>query len=478
MFRALVDWRAAVPSMIVLAAIQDPIRKLIPGSPGWLVLASALVVFVGVLQMVLVQPHWWKAFRANYPQVARSMLWLALALVPAASISATYGAGSWMFTLLGAASYSVLVLAIVMGYHFALSPDHLRGVLALYCGLTAVMLSGSFVEYFGWAPELRIVGTKELGMTWVRHIPGVVVELIAGFYRSPDVMGWHASTTVMLASLLAVTSRGKVRWGWLLLALFAFGALMVCGRRKMVFMIPIFFIVCAWLYWVVGRRGSMLGVIGVLLFPIASVVAIGDMLGDDSTHVTYYVEGAVDTIDQVEQHGFGSVYATFEQVGFFGVGLGFTSPGAHNLPGERPHVWQESTPSRVTAELGIPGLLALLVLVVRLLRAGWWVTRNQLASRAAYAVYPMALFAFFLVNVGSLVVSGQILGDPFVATFLGLSLGIVLAFGRVPVDMGAQVAHGVALDPSAPARRSRPPKPRAVGSGSTPGSAVQPARDA
>jgi hypothetical protein len=431
--RTVQDWRAALPSMVVLAAIQDPMRKLIPGTPGWLVLASALVVFAGAVQMALTQPHWWRAFRANYPAVCNAVLWLVLALLPAAVISASYGPGSWMFTLLGLASYSVIVLAVVMGYHFALSAAHLRRLLSLYCLLTAVMLSGSFVEYFGWAPELRIVGTKELGMTWVRHIPGTVVELIAGFYRSPDVMGWHASAAVMLASLLAVSSRGRVRWSWVLVALFAFGALMVCGRRKMVFMIPIFFIACAWLYWVVGRRGGVAGVAGVLLFPLISIVLIGDLLGDDSTHVTYYLDGATDTIDQVERHGFESVQSTFEQFGFFGAGLGFATPGAHNIPAERPSVWQESAPSRVMAELGVPGLLALLVLVVRLLQAGWWVTRNQLALQAPYALYPMGLLAFFMVNVGSLVVSGQILGDPFVATFLGASLGVVLAFGREPV---------------------------------------------
>lgn len=428
--RASMQWRGAFFVMVVLAAVQDPLRKLVPGAPGWLVLASAPVMFAAAAQMVLSQPQWWGTFRANYPDLGRAVVWLALASVPAAVISATYGPGSWMFTLLGLASYSILILAIVMGYQFALSEEHLRRFLAFYCLLTGVMLTGSFVEYFGWAPDTRVIGTRELGMHWVRHIPGVVVELIAGFYRSPDVMGWHAAATVMLAALLAISSRGWARWGWGLLAVFAFAALLVCGRRKMVFMIPAFFLICAWLYWMVGKRGGMGGVIGLLLFPLVSVAVVGDWLGDDSTHVTYYLEGAIDTIDQIESHGFESVYATYQQSGFFGAGLGFATPGSHNVPATRPYTWQESAPSRVMVELGVPGLVALLLVVVRLLRAGWRVTRLQLQAASPYALYPMGLFAFFIVNVGSLVVSGQILGDPFVASFLGLVLGVVLAFGR------------------------------------------------
>jgi hypothetical protein len=430
---AVTNWRRGLLAMVVLVALQDPLRKLVPGAPGYLVLASAPIVLAAVLQMMMSQPAWWTSFRALYPAVGRSVMWLGLAAVPAAFISGTYGDGSWMFTLLGAASYGILILSIVMGFHYVQSLEQIRRFLAFYAIVTSLMLSGGFIEYLDLSGGSQLIGTQALGMKWIRHIPGVIVDLTAGFYRSPDVMGWHAATTVMFTLILAVTApRPLARLMWALLAIYAFAALMLCGRRKMVFMIPLFMLICAWLYWMVGRRGSWGSLIGVLLFPLASVGIVGDWLGDDSTHVTYYAEGAVDTIDQVENHTLLGVYETYRQTGFLGQGLGFSTPGAQNIPGERPRAWQESAPTRVMAELGVPGMFALVFLVVRLLMAAWGVVRGHLQhSHDAMALYVMGFAAFFLVNVGSLAVSGQILGDPFVAMFLGMSIGFVLSFGKI-----------------------------------------------
>jgi hypothetical protein len=429
---AITNWRRGLFAMVVLATCQDPLRKLVPEAPGYLVLATAPIVLASALQMMMSQPAWWASFRALYPAVGRSVMWLGLAAVPAAFISGTYGAGSWMFTLLGAASYGILILSIVMGFHFVQSLEQIRRFMAFYVIVTSVMLSGGFVEYLDLSGGSQLIGTQALGMTWIRHIPGVIVELVAGFYRSPDVMGWHAATTVMFTLLLAITApRPLARLMWGLLGVYAFAALMLCGRRKMVFMVPLFLLICAWLYWMVGKRGSLGSLIGVLLFPLVSVGFVGDFMGDDSTHVTYYVEGVVDTIDQVETHSLVSVVGTYLQTGFFGHGLGFSTPGAQNIPAERPRSWQESAPTRIMAELGVPGMCALLFLVIRLLMAAWSVVRGHLQqSHDALALYVMGFAAYFLVNVGSLAVSGQILGDPFVAMFLGMSIGFVLAFGK------------------------------------------------
>jgi hypothetical protein len=78
----------------------------------------------------------------------------------------------------------------------------------------------------------------------------------------------------------------------------------------------------------------------------------------------------------------------------------------------------------------------------------WWVTRKQLRADRVNGVYVAGLFAFFLANIGSLMVSGQILADPFIAAFLGLTVGFVLAFGK-PEFAAMQVPQ--------PQPRPRPP---------------------
>lgn len=428
--RGFMDWRGALYMMVLIAALQDPLRKLVPGSPGWLVLATAPVMAVAGLQMMLTQPNAWRAFRASYPGVAGAMTLLALACAPAAAISATYGPGSWMLTLLGAFSYGVLLLAIVMGYHMPVSIEGLRRLLGFYCLVSGLMLTGGFLEYAGIGQGNPLIGTENLGMQWIRYSGDYVVDLIAGFYRSPDVMGWHAAATVMLAVILAFTARGGARWGWLLLGALALAALLLCGRRKMVYMIPTFLGLLVCLYWAYARQRAVSALLPVVVGTILAASLLGNWLGEDATQVRYYRDNAVDTVDQFERHAIDAVVETVGSYGMFGAGLGVATPGSHHLNVARPRVWQESGPSRVMVELGVPGFLALLVLVLSLLRAAWWVTRYHLTVGSPSAGYVAGLMAFFTVNISSLMVSGQILADPFIASFIGLSLGIVLSFGR------------------------------------------------
>ena len=41
---AVGNWRSGLLSIVLISALQDPVRKLTPGTPGWLVLASTPVL--------------------------------------------------------------------------------------------------------------------------------------------------------------------------------------------------------------------------------------------------------------------------------------------------------------------------------------------------------------------------------------------------------------------------------------------------
>jgi O-antigen ligase len=234
----------------------------------------------------------------------------------------------------------------------------------------------------------------------------------------------------MLSLVLAMTTRGARRWAWFAVCVFALVALMLCGRRKMVYMLPAFIVALAWLSFMAGRKSRMSGLIALVLVPVASVLFVGDWLGSDSALVRYYTENTAETVDQFNTHGFESLITTFDQAGFFGSGLGVATPGSHHLDVARPRVWQESATSRIMVELGVPGFLALITLVVVMLKGAWDVVRVHQHLNSPYSGYLLGLTSFFLANVGSLVVSGQILADPFIAFFLGFSIGVVLCFGR------------------------------------------------
>jgi hypothetical protein len=154
--------------------------------------------------------------------------------------------------------------------------------------------------------------------------------------------------------------------------------------------------------------------------------------------------------------GFRSLIDTYDQQGFFGAGLGTATPGSHNLNVERPSTWQESATSRVLVELGVPGALGFLAVMFAIVLALWKLLRKLMRARSRQGHYVAGLVAFFLANVGSLTVSGQILADPFIASFLGLLVGVALSFGRPRLG-----GHAVERKPSRssePAYPSLPPE--------------------
>jgi hypothetical protein len=428
-------WRRGLYALILMSAIQDPVRKLVPGAPGWLVLCSIAVLLSVIAGMLMdqdgSQSSWRIDLQDRYPRIASRLVFLFVSILIPVSISIAYGPGSWKLTLFGLISYGSILLSAVIGYVFPRNPAEIRRLLAFYCLCSSPMLLGGFIEYFNLAPDLAVVGTSALSTTWIRYHEFEIVQMVAGFYRSPDVMGWHASATTMLALVLAATSRGWGKLGWAGISLSSFLALMLSGRRKMVYMIPIFLLLVMAFYFFSARRKKLFLVVGLLAVPFIFVVVASNWLGSDLVQFTYYTEGALDASSQVERHAFESVIATFRQSGFFGSGLGVAAPGSQYLQVARPRVWQESGPSRLMVELGVPGFIAVLLLLWSALRQACVVGIQQARLGLFDVVYPLGLLSFTLVNLMSLVVSGQILADPFIASFCAITFGLVLSTDRL-----------------------------------------------
>jgi hypothetical protein len=454
--RALAGWRVGIVLMIALAAVQDPLRKLVPGTPGWLVLMTAPVFAAAILGSLCSHGGWWRDFRRQHGTIARSMLLLCVLSLPAAVLSATYSPGSWILTLLGIFSYSVIFLAMIAGFHYARGERDLRGLLVAYCLLHGVMLSGALLEYLHFFSGSPLLGSRALGYEWIRWGRGYTVDMIAGFYRSADVMGWHAAAVAMISVILALTAKSSRRWGWFTLSMFAAIALLLCGRRKMVYMLPVFLVAFGFIFWQAGRAARVVALAGFLALPLASIVIVGDWIGEGSANIRYYRGDDLqqDAMQSIRGQGFSSVVQTYRQTGVLGAGLGFATPGSHHIGVSRPRVWQESTSSRIMVELGVPGAIGFLLVMLGIATKLWRVAISQLRANTSSSVYVGGLVAFFMANVGSLVVSGQILADPFIATFLGFLVGVTLSVPRLGQRFG--------LLRSAPSRERPAWRPLAV----------------
>lgn len=242
-------------------------------------------------------------------------------------------------------------------------------------------------------------------------------------------MGWHASLTFMVAAILAFRSKGPVRWIWILVAVWGALNIWLCSRRKMLAMVPIFIGCYALLVFRFKKIQKILSAFGTaLLIGGIGWYVIASLFRNDAVERFYLT-----TIDQasesLERHGYRSVIGTFNQAGFWGYGLGMSQQGVHNIPNvETPRLWQESGPSKLVAELGVPGNLLFLALGAVLILTAYHVVRLSQAKSSFYL--SAGILSILVANTAASIVSAQIFGDPLVAFLLTFFMGMLLSSVR------------------------------------------------
>lgn len=430
------NWRRGLYWIVVLGLLQDPVRKISSGTPAWLVLSTLPVWVVVAFRVWSSRSH--PTLASLHPRLNKSVQLFVISLIPAAVVSLTLGPGGWQLTVLGAMTYFTLLYSVVIGYRFAGDARELRSLLGFYCAAAAILLSGSLLEYL--QVPFPALGTEMLGHVWTRNIPGVTIYMISGFFRSPDVMGWHAVTTCILAVTLAVSGRWPSRALWIALSVWGGGIALLCGRRKMVYMLPLFALLLVWVLWWMGRRRSMALLTVFIVLISGGLVTFYGRIAPDDTFMTYYTHESGVVYSSVEKHGVSAVIETVRQNGFFGGGLGSGAQGAHRLNVTRSGNWQESGPSKAMVDLGVLGFLCLVAVGVLLLRSLWRTMRRLRLAKEDQFVFWAGLFAMILANGGAFLVSGQIFGDPFISFLLAMSIGMILGASRIELEAAARHA--------------------------------------
>jgi O-antigen ligase len=289
------------------------------------------------------------------------------------------------------------------------------------------MMTGSFLEYSGALGDSPVVGTSALNVQWVRYLESGQgqVNLIAGFYRSPDIMGWHAAALAMFALTLRLAST-RNRNFWTLLAVIGLAALLITGRRKMIGM-PILWLAFIAFTYLSARRLSIVvrAAVGVAVAGAFLYFAAGEI----DVHESYFVYAATlpsAASGRFIQDTLSSVTSTFAQSGPLGRGIGTASQGTQHLGLDTQRGWQESGLSKLAVELGLPGLLCALALFISLARHCNLALKAPMPS-PSLAALKAGLLGFVVANGFSFLVSHQVYGDPLVMMLTAFMLGGVLA---------------------------------------------------
>jgi hypothetical protein len=426
---ALHNWRWGILAAVLVGLLQEPLRKLVPGAPALLVLASSPIWLCVVLSAANAGQLPVRRFLDAFPKLGRWTRIFAAYLVIPAAISATYGRNTWLITLLGAFVYGTMFLMVVAGWRYADRNTAPTRFLLVYGIAAALLLIGGPLEHLGVAEGSPLIGTGVFGHVWVTHRPGDAVYMLSGFFRSPDVMGWHAALVFMVAVIMAFRSKGPARGFWIAVAAWGVLNIWLCGRRKMLSMIPVF-MACYLLLVFRFRKMQKILTFGALALVIGSLgwQLIAHWFYNEAVE-KFYVSTWSEAEEQIQRHGLESVLGTTQQAGFWGYGLGMSQQGVRNIPNvETPRLWQESGPSKVVAELGVPGYVLYIILGLVMLVTAYHVVRLGQGQPSFFLT--AGLLSVLIANIASSVVSAQIFGDPLVAFLLAFLMGLLLSEAR------------------------------------------------
>jgi hypothetical protein len=434
---ALVDWRRGWLLVIVCGVIQDPVRKLTGGSP---VYVSFLVV--GLYAVILFSArNEMRAYAIEFTRRFQSIstglvIFVGLLVVAGLNGVVTYGFDKWEAPTVSFVTYIIPVIAALLGYTWLQREEMMLRFFHIYALLTSVALIGTVLEYM--RVNSRLLGLVSFQGDYIRHLPGIQIRMLSGIYRSPDVMAWHAGMLTAIGVALALRAgfrRQMLLWSGV--AAWGFINCMIAGRRKAIYFVLVFCIAFLWRYLRRVQMAQIVASIGLLLLVF---LVIRHLAADEGTSV--YTRGATATQTELTQRFEGGMMQTFRQVGLMGAGLGTATQGVHHLLGSSSIGWQEGGLGKVAMEVGLPGVLALLLLIILVGRMLMTLTRIHDVPGSSQFMRVM-LFALVLANIAGFIGSAQAYTDAVLALTAGFLVGGLFASAALDERLPAQAAQTV-----------------------------------
>ena len=416
----LLDWRRGWLLVILCGVLQDPARKLTPGTP--VVMSLSVVTVYAVLLFSARVPLQARAreLAARFPNAAQAALLLVVFLVVAALNGvATFGFGLWKVPALSLLIYMLPIPAVLLGYTWLNRETQIEMLFRFYAAVTSIVMIGTVLEYVG--VRSNALGMVGVSTSTIRHLTGIQIRMLSGFDRAPDIMGWHAATLASIGVIMAVR-RGMLSraWPWIIVTAWGFLNCIISGRRKAVYMVAVFAIAFLWRYFRRLRTAEM-----VTFFVAAAVMTavVYRVMQGEETNV--YARGAVTTSSEIFVRLEGGLGGTVQQFGFLGAGLGTATQGTQHLTQGTGFGWQEGGLGKLAVELGVPGLLAAVLLAFVLFRLALRITAFPDLPETSQ-VLRAGLFGLIAADVATFMASAQAYSDPLLMLFSAFTVGLLL----------------------------------------------------
>jgi hypothetical protein len=449
---AFVDWRQAWLLAVLVGVLQDPARKLTSGAP--VVLTMSIVAVYGMILLATFgrQRVEIAAFSRRFGRIWISFgAFFVFLLLAAFNGLMTFGLALYKAPLFSLFLYLAPLPAVMVGFMYLDREELLFRFFRFYSVVTSLALIGSLLEYLrvDWSALGLVSATGD----YIRHIPGVQIRMISGFYRAPDIMGWHAATLTCIAIAMVVRDGITPRaWRWIVTAGWGFFNCMISGRRKAIYMIAVFAVVLLWRYF---RRLKTAQVVGFAMVGLVLALVVHDL--SSNARSSAYAIGAATTREEVSARLEGGMLLTIEQFGILGAGLGTATQGVYHVLRDNnaavnpydaasqnaPSGWQEAGLGKLTIELGVPGLIAAALLLFTALRTMLRITAYPDLPQTSQ-LGRVTLFALIVANIANFMASAQAYSDPVLTLITCFLVGCLFATARLDEVEPAKTAGAAA----------------------------------
>ncbi|MGB5707994.1 MAG: hypothetical protein WBM41_14335 [Arenicellales bacterium] len=433
-FAAIQKWWHGVWLCVAVGFLQDPVRKLIPGEPVYMVTLSAAVFAALVVGLLLRQysfdftriPGW----RGG---VAQALVTLLL-LVCVQLLFAYLNSHSLFIVALGVLTYFTPIVAILAGFYFAcrVGESGIVRFMIYYCVICVLFTSGIYLEYL--SIDWTVLG--EVGAGLVIYDVGTVLKGHSGFFRSSEIAAWH----IVLGScfLLVLATRTRLITARALCVVgivFLIAAGILTGRRKLIVSAIIFLTTYWLLITIYYQRSLRVAAVVVLLGMSALWITAKEYYVPDREDARYdlYVERASGVFADITERGrvlgIGAVVSAVKRYGLLGLGAGVASQGA-GLDSDTnfgPIYEAEGGLGRIVVELGLIGLLVSIWLIFVFVIYVWRIIQYVSGKGGRFGYICFGLVGILLANLAHFTVASQVFSDPTILILLGLFAGMIAA---------------------------------------------------
>jgi hypothetical protein len=179
---------------------------------------------------------------------------------------------------------------------------------------------------------------------------------------------------------------------------------------------------------------------------IAVAVVMGLVLRkmNSSEDTSVYAQTALASQQELAGRIEGGVMETFEQFGYLGAGLGTATQGVRHLIGTDVNIgWQEGGLGKLAMEVGLPGIIAIMLVTLVLSQLLLILTRIPDVDGSSQFVRVL-LFSLVMANVANFVASAQAYTDAILALMTGFFAGCLFAAAALDERLAAARAKAPA----------------------------------